>query len=229
VDESNLALRYARWRKSRAGALIERLEMDLIFEMAGDLGGTLLLDAGMGDGAWARMAHGRGAQVVGLDSDPGMLNAAQLSASPEPTPAMVQGKIQALPFADNTFDRVLAITSICFVEDPAPVFAEFARVLRPGGELLLGELGRDNAWAAWRRLKGWARHPTWSKAHFRSEARLRRGLEGAGFEIADARGAVFFLPLPLMPKLMAKLDPMLGRFTTIGAAFVAMKAVAPAN
>jgi SAM-dependent methyltransferase len=51
---------------------------------------------------------------------------------------------EALPFADSAFDYAVVVTSICFVEDPAAMLREAARVLRPRGELVIGLIDRDS-------------------------------------------------------------------------------------
>lgn len=53
----------------------------------------------------------------------------------------VGGDLNVLPFADLSFDLVTAITVLCFVPDARRAAAEMVRVLRPGGRLVLGELG----------------------------------------------------------------------------------------
>ncbi len=76
------------------------------------------------------------------------------------------GAASQLPFAAEQFDVVLAVTVLCFVPDPGEPVAEMARVLGPDGLLVLGDLGRYSPWAAWRRVRGWARNATWRRARF---------------------------------------------------------------
>jgi SAM-dependent methyltransferase len=45
---------------------------------------------------------------------------------------------EALPFAQAAFDYALAVTTLCFVEDPRVMLAEARRVLKPGGALVIG-------------------------------------------------------------------------------------------
>jgi SAM-dependent methyltransferase len=52
---------------------------------------------------------------------------------------------EALPFAQGTFDYALVVTTICFVEDAAAMLAEAHRVLKPGGELVIGFIDRASA------------------------------------------------------------------------------------
>jgi len=49
---------------------------------------------------------------------------------------------EALPFGDATFDYALAVTTLCFVDDAAAMLDEARRVLRPGGELVIGFIDR---------------------------------------------------------------------------------------
>jgi ubiquinone/menaquinone biosynthesis C-methylase UbiE len=230
LSRPDLARRYAHWRKKKVGGLTEKLEMELIFEMAGDLSGMRVLDAGMGDGAWSEAALIRGAEVVGLDRDPAMLKAAEKRFKGRASrPEIVPGKLEDLPFPDDSFDVILSIAAICFLSDEqmAQAYREFARVLKPGGRLIIGELGRVSAWNAWRSLKGALGHPTWSKVTFRTAEELTRNLLQAGFEIEERRGAIFSLPLPGLFSLGALVDPTLGRTLTEGGAFLALRAFLP--
>jgi len=88
-----------------------------------------------------------------------MLNAARMRAEAESVDLhLVPCRAEALPFADETFDPVVAVTVPCFIPQPDQAMAEMARVLKPGGRLVIGELGRWSSWAAIRRVRGWLRH-----------------------------------------------------------------------
>jgi SAM-dependent methyltransferase len=54
------------------------------------------------------------------------------------------GKAELLPFADEEFDYALMVTTICFVDDLGVAFREAARVLKPGGSLVVGFIDRDS-------------------------------------------------------------------------------------
>jgi len=56
----------------------------------------------------------------------------------------IQAVAEALPFAPATFDYALVVTTICFVDDAAGMLGEARRVLKPGGELVIGFIDRDS-------------------------------------------------------------------------------------
>jgi ubiquinone/menaquinone biosynthesis C-methylase UbiE len=221
-------LEYAPWRATTLGAITERLERTVVLGLAGPLEGRDVLDVGCGDGAYALAAARAGAHVTGLDRSAAPVGAARARAEAEGL-AIDLGVADAgaLPFPGDEFDVVLAVTVLCFVDEQARAIAEMARVLRPGGMLVIGELGRWSAWAAWRRLRGWAGSRTWRDARFWSAGELRSFLRDAGLESVSERGAVFYPPLGAAARILEPVDPFLGRVTHLGAAFVAIAARKP--
>lgn len=219
---------YARWRATPLGAVTERLEMDLVFALAGPLRGRALLDVGTGDGAYALHAAARGAQVTGVDAEPAMLGAATARAVEGGVDVtFVASRAEALPFDDATFDVVLAVTVLCFVDDTSSAFREMARVLRPGGRLVVGELGRHNLWAASRRVRAWLGSRTWRNAHFWTRAALERQVTIAGLRVVETRGAVHYPPSAWFARRLAGIDHCLSRLVAPGAAFLAVSADKP--
>ena len=195
---------YARWRASRLGRITDALEQRLLFDLLGPIAGKSLLDVGCSDGAIASELARRDAVVTGLDSDPVAIAAAWRRAGVEGVQLwLVEGKAESLPFSDATFDAVLAVATLCFVPDAERALSEMARVLKPGGRLVIGELGRWSLWAVYRRFRGWFGHPTWRAARFRSETELRRLLEVGGFDVVETRGAIFYPPCGVAARLLA--------------------------
>jgi ubiquinone/menaquinone biosynthesis C-methylase UbiE len=99
-----------------------------------DLQGLRLLDVAGGDGYWAARARRRGARAVALDlAEAKLRRGRELTAAP----ALIRGDALDLPFADASFDRVMSICAIEHFDDGARALAEMARVLAPGGELVM--------------------------------------------------------------------------------------------
>lgn len=219
---------YARWRGTRLGELTERVERDLVLDLAGPLAGLRVLDVGCGDGTYALPAASRGALVTAVDRSDEMLEAARQRAQGAGAQIRFErGDASRLPFDDESFDVVLAVTVLCFVEDGAPAIDEVARVLAPGGRLVLADLNRWSTWAAWRRMRAFLGSRTWRNARFRSAGELARVATGAGLDVQRKVGAVYYPPIGLLAPLLAPLDRPLGTTTTLGAAFVVVAATRP--
>ena len=219
---------YIRWRSSRLGAITDRLEQALLLELLGPLTGKMLLDVGCGDGALAAVLARGGARVTGLDADPAMVAAARQRAKREAVPlTVVEGKGEALPFPSDKFDVTLAVTSLCFIPDATQAIAEMARVLKPGGRLVIGELGRWSLWSLQRRVRSWLGSPTWRAAAFRTAGELRSLMRAAGLDVIAIRGAAYYPPFAPAAELLAPLDSWLGRTTSFGAAFIVVAATKP--
>ncbi|MBK1634841.1 class I SAM-dependent methyltransferase [Rhodovulum adriaticum] len=219
---------YADWRRSTLGRITDALEEHLLLDRIGPVRGLRILDVGCGDGVLATRLAQDGARVTGLDASTDMIAAARRRAKAAGVDVdLVEGDAGGLPFHAGHFDCVVSVATLCFVDDPRPTIREMVRVLKPGGRLILGELGRWNLWAAQRRVKSWLGSNLWRMAHFRSRAALLALATGAGLADAKVIGAVFYPPFGWAAKLMAPVDPWLGRWTTRGAAFLVLSATRP--
>jgi ubiquinone biosynthesis O-methyltransferase len=216
---------YAHWRETPLGELTERLERDLVLDLAGPLAGRRLLDVGCGDGTYAIAAASKGALVTAIDQSDRMLEAALARASETGVDVRFERTdASGLPFDDKSFDVILAVTVLCFVEDTARSVGEAARVLAPGGRLVLADLNRFSTWAAWRRARGWLGSTTWRKARFRTAQELANLAANAGLDVERTAGAIYYPPIASLARLLAPFDNKLGAATTLGAAFVAVAA-----
>jgi ubiquinone/menaquinone biosynthesis C-methylase UbiE len=223
--ETALADAYARWRKSSLGRITDVLERRLLLDLIGDVRGRTILDVGCGYGELAVALWERGARVSGIDASAAMIaTARQRSLRQGADITFAVGTAERLPFAPATFDRVVAVTVLCFVDDAASVFGEIGRVLRPGGRLVIGELGRWSTWAAERRLRGWLGHPVWRRARIRTADELRDLVGKAGLTVEGLRGAIFYPPCGSAARVCRGIDRHLGRLTTLGAGFVVVVA-----
>lgn len=92
-------------------------------------GARRVLDVGCGDGQVSRLASRLGAQVVGIDPTWNCISVANSRGGG----AFAQAGAAALPFADGTFDAVVACLVFEHIRDVDAAIAEVARVLQPGG------------------------------------------------------------------------------------------------
>ncbi len=98
--------------------------------------GGRVLDAGCGQGFYFPLYAALGLSAVGIESDPGPLAAARATAA-RTGAELVEAQVQKLPFADASFDAVVLSEVLEHLSDAAPALAEAARVLRPGGLVLV--------------------------------------------------------------------------------------------
>ncbi len=176
-----------------------------------------VLDLGCGDGALIARLADVGAIVVGIDADPAMVAAARARA---PMASLAAADALHLPFLDSTFDVVVANTVLCLVGNRRAALAEAVRVLRPGGVLAIGELGRWSLWAMVRKVRGWLGSPLWRASSFVDPRSLTAELVRAGLTVRRIRGAIFYPPWGLMARWTARFDRLAGRITTFGAAYL---------
>jgi len=108
--------------------------------LAGQVGfGSQWLDVGCGSGVFTRALAQRGARVTGIDGAPAMIQAAKSfpdSTGPTPDYHLVS-TVELLPFASASFDGILCLSVLEYLDDPEATARELRRVLKPGGVALL--------------------------------------------------------------------------------------------
>lgn len=113
----------------------ERVILPGTLRLLGEASGRRVLDLACGQGILARRLAALGAQVVGLDASPKLIDAAhRASTGLSPRPQFVVGDARALAAAVTPpFDAAACVMALMNIEPLAPVLAGVAGVLRPGG------------------------------------------------------------------------------------------------
>jgi SAM-dependent methyltransferase len=99
------------------------------------------LDVGCGEGRFCRMLKSQGVDVVGIDPTPALIAAARAR---DVRGTYLKASAERLPFRDDAFDLVVSYLSLIDIPDLQAAVSEMARVLRPGGTLLIANLTSFN-------------------------------------------------------------------------------------
>jgi phosphatidylethanolamine/phosphatidyl-N-methylethanolamine N-methyltransferase len=174
-DKQTIAKAYARWAPVYDlvfGAVFERGRTASI-EAAERIGGRIL-EVGVGTGI-SLPDYSRANRLVGVDYSEPMLRKAQervVEQGLDNVEALAVMDAKHLAFPDQSFDVVVAQYVITAVPEPEAALDEFARVLKPGGEIILvnhigAETGLRRAFEQWfspvaRRL-GWRPEFPWAR------------------------------------------------------------------
>jgi ubiquinone/menaquinone biosynthesis C-methylase UbiE/DNA-binding transcriptional ArsR family regulator len=135
-----------------------------------------VLDIASGDGVLAELLAPHADEYICIDASVRVVNAASERLRRFANVQVREGDMHALPFADRHFDLVVLMHALTYASRPAVAVAEAARVLRPGGRLLLSSLAKHEHRAA---VEAYG-HVNLGFA----DKELRRFVEKAGLEIA---------------------------------------------
>ena len=151
------------------------------------LGTVAEICCGAGEGF--QLLGPRVALGVGVDVSTEMLETAVASAHGDPTRGFVQGDATRLPLRSGAFDTVVMLGGIHHVNDREALFAELARILKPGGRLIFREPVDD--FIVWRAIRAVV-YRTAASLHADTEHPIRYqatadSLARAGFALTDWR------------------------------------------
>jgi ubiquinone/menaquinone biosynthesis C-methylase UbiE len=112
-------------------------EQPVVHAILGGLPAGDALDAACGTGRHAEKLAQLGHRVIGVDTTDGMLDVARAKV---PGADFRNGRLEALPVDDASVDVVTCALALTHVTDLGPVMLEFARVLRPDGQVVLSDI-----------------------------------------------------------------------------------------
>jgi SAM-dependent methyltransferase len=139
VDQVSTVDGYRVWSRTYDQPGNAAFDMDgpVVKEIVDGLPVGVVLDAACGTGRLSRDLAGRGYQVIGVDSSPEMLAVARDRL---PHGEFRLGDLGRLPVPDDSVDLVVCGLALSHVPDLDAAITEFARVLRPGGHLVLTDM-----------------------------------------------------------------------------------------
>jgi SAM-dependent methyltransferase len=108
-----------------------------------DLAGTSVLDAGCGMGRYARVAAEMGGRVVGLDLSEAVQAARATTAGLAGVVGLVRGDLLRPPLAEGSFDHIYSLGVLDHTPDPRSAFLSLARLLKPGGRIVVWVYPRE--------------------------------------------------------------------------------------
>lgn len=153
-----------------------------------------VLDVATGTGWAARSIAARGATVTGVDLGAEVIEAARaLSTGID----FLIGDAEALPFPDAHFDALISTFGVMFVRDPEAAASELARVIRPGGRVVLANWAVSGSvhemFKLIRSYRPTEQSPAPSPFEWGETGRVQE-LLGEHFELEFEEGSSFFRP-----------------------------------
>lgn len=116
------------------------IEEPIVREILGSVPGGVALDAACGTGRYTEYLAGQGHRVIGVDSSPEMLAHARARV---PEADLRPGDLHDLPVPDDHVDIVVCALALNHLPEVGPAITEFARVLRPGGHLVITDVHQE--------------------------------------------------------------------------------------
>lgn len=129
------------------------------------------IEVGVGTGRFARTFGIK----IGIEPSEYMANVAEQRGI-----KVVRALAENIPLAEHSYDFALMVTTDCFLTDISKAFSEVNRILKPGGEFVLGMIDKNSSLGKKYELKK-SGNKFYKKAHFHSPKEITELLKQAGF------------------------------------------------
>ena len=181
--------------------------------------GELILDVGCGKAVDGARLGEKGAKVIGLEPSKIMIfRAKDYLSKNHAVVTLAQGMGENLPFKPNSFDKVMCKGSLDHFFSPSKTMEEIARVLKPGGEMIISIANFNSLGFRWGKIlypvtkflssspakerKPWMPPPDHT---YKFDYPFLSSLVKQYFEIRKTKGISLFFGLPLWGKFLSKL------------------------
>lgn len=206
---------YDAWYETPRGRWIGDVEFSLLSAMLGAGQGDALLDVGCGTGYFTRrFARDAGLNPIGIDVNLEWVTYAVAHSGDIP---FLAGDARRLPFADESFDYTVAVTSLCFVADERRAVSEMIRVTRR--RFAIGLLNRHSLLFLQKGIKGGKGAYRGARWHTANE--IRALFDGMPVTNLAIRTAVFCSNGGKIARLLEQVVP---RFLPLGG-FIAVTGI----
>ena len=199
--DRNVAEAYDSWFESTLGAFVDQTETRCAFSLLAPVAGERILDVGCGTGNFSLKLASQKCLVTGVDRSEDMLTVARRRADEEGRSIeFLLGDGEALPFDDGSFDGVITMATLEFVQAPVRILGEMLRVLVPGGRVLVGAINRDSPWGTLYQQIGKKGDPVFKDARLLSREELAGlGTQGPAKNAPETIEGCLFVP-PDLPE-----------------------------
>lgn len=143
---------YDTFCDTRLGHFINEVEHNALASLAAPKQSEKAIDLGCGTGTYTMWLRDKGLHATGVDISSGMLDVARQKARKDVL--FVEANLTKLPFDDESFDLAISNVVLEFVPDPKAVLQEAYRILKPGGRLVVGFIGKNSPWGEKYTIRG---------------------------------------------------------------------------
>src|SRR2546423_9238430 len=186
VPELGVEEGYAAWSEvydTMSNALIEA-EDPIVREAVADIPAGRALDVACGTGRHAAWLVEAGHRVEGIDRSDAMLAIARTKV---PSGSFRIGDMEALPFGDDEFDIGITALALTHLADPTAAIAELARVVRPGGRVIVTDAHPTFVLIQGQALFSTPRGMAFVRNHVHLHGTYLRAFRAANLEVLDCQ------------------------------------------
>ena len=182
------ANKYDEWFDTPQGKIVKELELNLLIEFIRPQKGKKMLEVGIGTGLFALEFRKRGMDIRGIDPSYEMLSIAKKRGF-----EVKYGTGENIPYPDETFDVVLAMTSMEFSKEPDKFITEMKRAAKDNGIIVVAVLNALSFYGISRRVKGIFKKSVFDRAHFYTYWELKHLLTKHLYNV-EISSSVFLIP-----------------------------------
>jgi len=185
---------YGSWFKPARGQVIDMLEKDALARALKGLSYETALDVGIGNGRLLPIYAPHARKIVGLDISSEQLETAMQTAREHNITLEVKlcGEASKIDLPDSSFDLIICSRVLQHVYDWRESVSEFARILKPEGDLLLLTYNRFSIYGLQKLYQHKFINPT--KGRFQNPVALSKELKKNGLRIDYSSGALIGQP-----------------------------------
>lgn len=146
-------------------------------------------------GRWLEIGVGTGRFATALEIDYGMdLSLPMIQKAVQRGIQAQVGSAEHLPYRDSSFDGVLMVLTLCFIQNPQVAIQNCFRILKDKGSLVIGTIPADSPWGKAYMEQGAKGHPVYSHARFRNVSETLELVENSNFKLKKSYSTLFGEP-----------------------------------